>query len=63
MSVVKVYFEGKGTSEWVASFADEETYIKCLPILEKKIKNEGWEFVTESMDQTGYDMRRLHECS
>ena len=49
--MVKVYFEGKGTSEWVATFADEETYIKCLPILEEKMVTEGWESVTESIDE------------
>ena len=49
--MVKVYFEGKGTSEWVATFADEETYIICLPILEEEMKSGGWEFITESMDE------------
>ena len=49
--IYKVYFEGKGTSEWVATFADEETYIKCLPILEEEMKSGGWEFITEAMDE------------
>ena len=55
MGEVKVYFEGKGTSEWVATFADEETYIKCLPILGEKMVTEGWESVTESIDEGQYD--------
>ena len=49
--MVKVYFEGKGTAEWVATFTNEETYIKCLPILEEEMKNEGWEFITESIEE------------
>ena len=53
--MVKVYFEGKGTSEWVATFADEETYIKCLPILEEEMKSRGWEFLTESMDEEEHE--------
>ena len=40
--IYKVYFEGKGTEERVAPFADEETYIKCLPILEEEMKSRGW---------------------
>ena len=36
--MVKVFFESKNHSELVATFVDEETYIKCLPALEELAK-------------------------
>ncbi len=47
--MVKVYFEGKGTTEWVATFADDSTYIDCYPILEQKMKEYRWENIVESV--------------
>ena len=46
--MIKVYFEAKGTLEWVATFADENTYMDCYPMLEKKKIEYGWENITES---------------
>ena len=49
--MIKVYFEAKGTSEWVATFADESTYMDCYPMLEKKKIEYGWENITESDEE------------
>jgi hypothetical protein len=36
--MITVYFETNGYSEVVATFTDEETYMACLPALEKLAK-------------------------
>ena len=46
--IVEVYFESKGWSEIVATFIDEETYIKCLPALKLLAKKNNC-IVTESI--------------
>lgn len=45
---VKVYYESNSHAEEVATFNDEDTYIKCLPSLEADAKNLGMT-VTESL--------------
>lgn len=47
---VIVYFETNSYAEKVAEFADEQTYIRCLPSLEKLAKDQGM-IVTESMQE------------
>ena len=46
--IIEVYFESKGCAEIVATFIDEETYIKCLPALELLAKENNC-IVTESI--------------
>jgi hypothetical protein len=46
---VKVYFESNNHAELVACFKDEDTYIKCLPILSKLAEDSGM-FITESCE-------------
>jgi hypothetical protein len=46
---VTVYIEAKAGSHVVAHFDGEETYMACLPALEKLAKSNGY-IVTESMD-------------
>lgn len=45
--MIKVYFESKQYAELIAIFADEETYIACVPALEKLAK-ENQVILTES---------------
>tara|TARA_R110000782_G_scaffold96183_2_gene180636 strand:- start:4701 stop:4955 length:255 start_codon:yes stop_codon:yes gene_type:complete len=45
---VKVYYESNSHAEEVATFNDEDTYIKCLPSLEAEAKKQGM-IVTESL--------------
>jgi len=47
---VIVYFESKNYAYKVAEFTNEQTYIRCLPNLEKLAKDQGM-FVTESMQE------------
>jgi hypothetical protein len=48
--MVKVYFEMDGShAELVEIFDDEDTYIACLPALEKLRKKHGFDLVTESI--------------
>ena len=48
--MVKVYFEMDGShAELIAIFDDEDTYIACLPALEKLRKKHGFDMVTESI--------------
>ena len=53
--MIKVYFETHIHSELVAVFADEETYHACLPALEINCKQNGFEFLSESVDDTSID--------
>jgi hypothetical protein len=48
--MVKVYFESNSHAELVATFENEEIYIKCLPILEKEAKDQN-QIITESIEQ------------
>jgi len=50
--MVKVYFENSNSqyAELVAHFEDEETYLICLPKLEKLAKSKGFDSVTESIE-------------
>ena len=48
--MIKVYFESGYTSEEVAMFNDEETYIACLPSLKKLATKQKWERVTENIE-------------
>ena len=47
--MVRVYYGSHVCSEEIAVFYDEDTYIACLPALEKQAKERRWEFVWESM--------------
>jgi hypothetical protein len=49
MSVI-VYFESKNYAYKVAEFTNEQTYIRCLPSLEKLAKDQGM-IVTESIQE------------
>jgi len=46
---VTVYFEAKTGAHIAAQFDSEETYMVCLPALEKLAKSRGY-IVTESLD-------------
>jgi len=48
--MIRVYFERGYTSEEVAMFHDEETYIACLPRLEELARKQNWEQVTETIE-------------
>lgn len=48
--MVKVYFEHGTLSEHVATFADEEVHMACLPALEQLAKEQGYTDVTESIE-------------
>lgn len=50
--MVKVYFETKGYAELIAIFDSEETYMVCLSALEKQAKENGFLYVTESIEET-----------
>ena len=45
--MVRVYYGSNVCSEEIAVFYDEDTYIACLPALEKQAKERRWEFVCE----------------
>lgn len=45
--MIRVFFENKGYAELVAVFVDEQTYLECLPTLERIAKEQGFENVTE----------------
>lgn len=50
--MVKVYFEmHSGAAELVAVFADDDMYEACLPQLEAYCLKQGWDLVTESIDE------------
>lgn len=51
--MVKVYFENQNGSysELVAKFDNEETYFACLPALEIQAVKNGFESVTESINE------------
>lgn len=49
--MVKVYFETEGYAELVAIFDSEETYMVCLPALEKLAELNGFIYVTESVEE------------
>ena len=53
--MIRVYFETSSYCELVAIFADEKTYHACLPALEIKCKEERFEFISESVDETSID--------
>lgn len=48
--MIKVYFETERPkyAELVAVFANEDIYMACLPILEKKKEESGFDVITES---------------
>lgn len=50
--MIKVYFEiEQSYAEIVAIFDSEEVYAVCLPSLEKLAKKQGFDLVTESVDE------------
>lgn len=50
--MIKVYFEiEQKYAELVAIFDSEETYAVCLPSLEKLALANGFDLVTESVDE------------
>jgi hypothetical protein len=46
--MLNVYFEDSKSAELVATFMDENTYVRCLPSLKKLCLEEGYTRVTES---------------
>jgi hypothetical protein len=50
--MIKIYFETKNPAyaELVATFESEELYVACLPILQENAKHQGFDMVTESVD-------------
>ena len=50
--MIKVYFETPKNSyaELVAIFDSEETYIACLPSLKKLAKENGFQYVTDTVE-------------
>lgn len=48
--MVTVYFEARSGSHVAAQFDSEETYMACLPALEKLAESKGY-IVTESVDE------------
>jgi len=50
--MVKVYFETESYAELVAIFDNEATYDICFPALEKQALENGFMFVTESVEET-----------
>lgn len=51
---VTVFFETTKPlyAELIASFECEETYLACLPALEKQAQKKGFDLVTESLNNT-----------
>ena len=49
--MVKVYFETTSYAELVAVFDSEETYEVCIEALERQAKENGFLYVTESIDE------------
>jgi hypothetical protein len=47
--MITVYFETKNYSEVVATFADDDTFMACLPALEALAKQSGM-IVSESVN-------------
>jgi hypothetical protein len=50
--MVKAYFETNSHCELIAVFNNEETYLACLPSLEKLAKKHNFDKVTESVVET-----------
>ena len=50
--MITVYFEAKAAAHIVAQFDSEETYMACLPALEKLAALKGY-IVTESVSEEG----------
>ena len=48
--MVKVYYEQSGYAQLVAYFDDENTYNKCIEVLEQDAKENNFEFITESVN-------------
>lgn len=53
--MIKVYMETKSTAELVAIFENEETYLACLPALEKLKKKHNFDKITESVEYNSID--------
>lgn len=54
---ITVYFEAPAGAHVVALFFDEETYMCCVPALEARARDQGYE-VSESVnyeEETGYE--------
>ena len=48
--MIKVYFETSAYCELVAIFANEEAYHACLPALTIKCEEQGFEFISDSVE-------------
>lgn len=53
--MIKVYMETNSTAELVAIFENEETYLACLPALEKLKKKHNFDEITESVESYSID--------
>lgn len=49
--MIKVYLTTTRYAEHVCNVADDEVYKKLLPVLEKLAKDNGYDMVTESVDE------------
>lgn len=49
---IKVYFENNTSAELVATFYDEGLYLKVFPALEMEALKQGYDKVTESMEES-----------
>jgi len=49
--MVKVYYEQAGYAQLVAYFDDENTYNKCIEVLEQDAQENNFEFITESINE------------
>ena len=58
--MISVYFESGYTSEEVAMFHDEETYMACLPSLEELARKQNWKRVTETIDDQEQERPSTH---
>lgn len=49
--MTKIYFEKEGYAEHIATFKSEELYAQLVPALEKLALDNGFDKVTESIEQ------------
>lgn len=51
--MIKVYAEIENSkyAEQIAIFNDSDVYMKCLPVLEEWAKENGYDMITESVEE------------
>ena len=50
--MIKVYFETSSTATLVAVFDDQDTYEVCMEALEALALRQGYDIMTESIDES-----------